>query len=276
MIKVEYIHNLILTFFSSAFGVLQSKNMLVSLLGLGGFSGVAGFYLPGVAPNNYKPGDTIPMFVNSLTAKDSLLPYDYYLPDFNFCRPVEQVSQRESLGSILFGDRLFTSMFKLHALQNELCLPLCTLTNTQAQNVFIRDKISEEYNFNWIVDGLPAAQVFFDPKTSDKFYSVGIPIGSKVGKKYYLNNHYSIHIHYHKRDLDTIRVVGVVVIPHSLSPESQKNNCAGVPNPEMLIEPQIGDITYTYNVIWDEDEISWGTRWDHYLHVYDPQIHWFR
>ena len=22
--------------------------------------------------------------------------------------------------------------------------------------------------------------------------------------------------------------------------------------------------------------IEWGTRWDNYLHVYDPKIHWFR
>jgi transmembrane 9 superfamily protein 2/4 len=34
-------------------------------------------------------------------------------------------------------------------------------------------------------------------------------------------------------------------------------------------------VSYTYNVVWEEDKISWGTRWDHYLHVFDPQIHWF-
>lgn len=33
-------------------------------------------------------------------------------------------------------------------------------------------------------------------------------------------------------------------------------------------------VSFTYSVFWIEDPISWGTRWDHYLHVYDPQIHW--
>ncbi len=34
-------------------------------------------------------------------------------------------------------------------------------------------------------------------------------------------------------------------------------------------------IGYTYSITWIPDKITWGTRWDHYLHVYDPQIHWF-
>jgi hypothetical protein len=50
--------------------------------------------------------------------------------------------------------------------------------------------------------------------TSEKFYKAGIPLGTKTGDKFYLNNHFSIHIHYHHPDKDSIRVVGVVVIPH--------------------------------------------------------------
>ena len=45
--------------------------------------------------------------------------------------------------------------------------------------------------------------------------------------------------------------------------------------PKMKLNTQ-GDsiVSFTYSVYWIEDPISWGTRWDHYLHVYDPQIHW--
>ena len=72
------------------------------------------FYLPGVAPKDYKREELVPLLVNALTAKDSLLPFDYYHAGFGFCRPKDGiVSQRESLGSILFGDRLFTSDFKV-------------------------------------------------------------------------------------------------------------------------------------------------------------------
>lgn len=35
------------------------------------------------------------------------------------------------------------------------------------------------------------------------------------------------------------------------------------------------DVTYYYNVKWKETNISWGTRWDNYLYVFDPKIHWF-
>jgi transmembrane 9 superfamily protein 2/4 len=71
------------------------------------------FYLPGVAPKDYLRDSPVPLLVNALTAKDSLLPYDYYHPGFSFCTPSKSVSQSESLGSILFGDRLFNSPFKV-------------------------------------------------------------------------------------------------------------------------------------------------------------------
>jgi transmembrane 9 superfamily member 2/4 len=37
---------------------------------------------------------------------------DYYYPSFHFCEPEEGVKkQSESLGSILFGDRIFNSPY---------------------------------------------------------------------------------------------------------------------------------------------------------------------
>jgi transmembrane 9 superfamily protein 2/4 len=98
------------------------------------------FYLPGVAPNNFRTGDPVPLLVNSLTAEDSLIPFDFYHSEFNFCKPEEAVSQRESLGSILFGDRLFTSKFQLNALEKEMCKTLCVSSNTKENNAFIVDR----------------------------------------------------------------------------------------------------------------------------------------
>ena len=72
------------------------------------------FYLPGIGPKNYKKGDEIPALVNALTAKESLLPYDFYNSDFNFCKPETPLeSKKGSLGSVLFGDRLFSSPFQV-------------------------------------------------------------------------------------------------------------------------------------------------------------------
>lgn len=86
------------------------------------------FYLPGSAPRSFAPGDPVPLLVNALSPQisskkrlQSLLPYDYYNPAFHFCRPgdgkTEPKKVSESLGSVLFGDRLYESPF-------EVCTPL--------------------------------------------------------------------------------------------------------------------------------------------------------
>ena len=79
------------------------------------------FYLPGVAPHDYKESDAVEVHVNSLTPMmgpatqqlKSVIPYDYYYKPFNFCKPKELKSQPESLGSILFGDRIFSSDYEV-------------------------------------------------------------------------------------------------------------------------------------------------------------------
>lgn len=75
-------------------------------------------YLPGVAPNDYTSDSNVPLFVNSLTPmsnqQKSLISYDYYDERFHFCKPEGgPENQPESLGSVLFGDRIMTSPFKV-------------------------------------------------------------------------------------------------------------------------------------------------------------------
>ena len=38
-----------------------------------------------------------------------VLPFDYYYEQFHFCQPPDLTPMSESLGSILFGDRLYSS-----------------------------------------------------------------------------------------------------------------------------------------------------------------------
>jgi transmembrane 9 superfamily member 2/4 len=78
------------------------------------------------------------------------------------------------------------------------------------------ERIDEEYNYNWVIDGLPAAQLYED-EAEEIFYNAGFPLGFLDEGTRYLNNHYSIHIHYHSRDKDRIRIVGVVVNPRRYS-----------------------------------------------------------
>lgn len=93
----------------------------LALLAIGGGGGLLAnaFYLPGVAPIDYANGDNVPLYVNSLTPMSnqqlkSLLAYDYYDPRFHFCQPEGGPQQQsESLGSIMFGDRIFSSPFQV-------------------------------------------------------------------------------------------------------------------------------------------------------------------
>lgn len=88
------------------------------------------FYLPGLAPKNYKRDDVLNVFANSVKSQITELPYDFYDKNFGFPRPAKIESENENLGSALSGDRLVKTEFKVAALfclafYNFLCSSLC-------------------------------------------------------------------------------------------------------------------------------------------------------
>jgi transmembrane 9 superfamily protein 2/4 len=238
----------------------------------------------GVAPRDYKRGDKVDVWVNAYSSPDTVIPFDYYYEQFHMCPPENGPKGKgESLGSILFGDRLYDSRFVLKMQENTTCNKLCSaeVTINGEDGKFINARIKEEYSVNWIVDGLPAARMGEDRKTGKTFYSIGFELGS-VGKngKSYLNNHYEIAIQYHTVDDENFRVVGVLVWPFSVKKWSagDESTCY---RPEdaidrvLLDEKNENKVQFTYNVNWIPSAISWATRWDNYLYVFDPKIHWF-
>ncbi|KAK0307691.1 Transmembrane 9 super member 2 [Friedmanniomyces endolithicus] len=191
----------------------------------------AAFYLPGITPTNYQTGDLVPLTVNHLTpsqsARDtqtrSVFSFDYYHHAFHFCQPdggAQHVS--ESLGSIIFGDRIQTSPFQLQMGVNVTgCRAVCDEVEFEPRDAkFVNRRIWQNYNMNWLIDGLPAAQKYLDPNTNTEFYQPG--------------------------DV-----------------------------PMVLEEKTSTHVTWTYSVFWRTSTTSFATRWDKYLHVYDPKIHWF-
>ncbi|KAI8799276.1 hypothetical protein BJ742DRAFT_846841 [Cladochytrium replicatum] len=244
-------------------------------------SNAAAFYLPGVAPTDYKEGEKVELLVNALSSQNTVLPYDYYYEHLHFCPPENgPVAQAESLGSILFGDRLYSSPFVLNMKKDEQCKLLCTAKIPGADAKFINQAIREEYSINWVVDGLPAAKMSLDKTTEKKFYAIGFELG-KLAKDNlpYLNNHYDINIYYHKEG-DNYRVVGVIVWAFSMAKLDTSAGC--IPPGEetsyehvYLDEMKENTVQYSYNVKWERSQTPWGTRWDNYLHVFDPKIHWF-
>ncbi len=97
---------------------------------------VCGFYLPGVAPQDFKKvwqcrrgcggpwrgavatiaplspqKDVLFLKVNKLTSVKNQLPYEYYsLP---YCRPEKIVQSAENLGEVLRGDRIENSLYQV-------------------------------------------------------------------------------------------------------------------------------------------------------------------
>ncbi|KAL8775565.1 MAG: hypothetical protein Q9209_000061 [Squamulea sp. 1 TL-2023] len=274
--------------------MLSPRHSLPSLALLS--STASAFYLPGVAPTTYEHGSTVPLNVNPLTPVESekdaqlrsVIPYDYYHPAFRFCRPdggPKDVS--ESLGSILFGDRILTSPFELKMGINETCKSLCEpkpeYKHDKGSALFINERIRQNYNFNMLIDGLPAGTPYKDPMTDTDFTMRGFPLGElDKDMKPALNNHIDFIIDYHEAAKDKFRVVGVLAVPDS-RPDAKRNadgsaECGvsrGSHNLYINEDGEQTEVTWTYGVYWVESPTAWATRWDTYLHVFDPTIHWF-
>jgi transmembrane 9 superfamily protein 2/4 len=213
-----------------------------------------------------------------------LIPYDYYYESFHFCRPEDGVkSQSESLGSILFGDRLYSSAFEvsfcsysqLNMLVNSTCKVLCQTSVPGADAAFMNERIRDKYVFNWMVDGLPASQ-----KSQSQTATPGFRMGQRVLNSdekddisLLLNNHYEIYVMYHTKDSIKHRVVGVSVNPSSTASKDCKRDSKD--SGMILSETGSNAVTYTYDVYWIPSKIPWGSRWDVYLYSSDTKIHWF-
>jgi len=247
------------------------------------------FYLPGVAPTSYKKDDLVPLYVNTIkpvAASDaplkSVVSYDYYHPFFGFCHPVGGPQDvRESLGGVLFGDRIKTSPFELKMKHNESCKSLCEHTYNPASAAFVNEAIQNGVTLNWLVDGLPAGQRAVDQATGNPYYNPGFFVGQEMPDgKVEFNNHYDIFVEYHEvsGDPNQLRVVGVLVEPSSLkhgegklTPESCERSLPGV----ALDEKVDTKVRFTYSVFWLPSKTTWATRMDPYFFPYNANIQWF-
>ena len=248
------------------------------------------FYFPGVAPTSYKTGQDVPLFVNHLTPANSqsvpklrsVYAYDYYHPSFHFCQPTDGPKYiKESLGSILFGDRIQTSPFELKMAVNETCKALCApQTFSLMDGKFVNSRIYQGYDLNWLIDGLPAAQLV-RVGDDEPFYSPGFALGTveQQEEQPQFNNHYDILIDYHEAGPDNFRVVGVLVHPFSFRDSKYTGDgqaeCGDRSAPVVLSENKDTSVTFTYGVYWRSSSTPFATRLDKYLHVYDAKIHWF-
>jgi hypothetical protein len=95
---------------------------------------------------------------------------------------------------------------------NGTCQTLCTTSISGEDATFINERIREDYALNWLVDGLPAAEMKRDLKTGDLFFDMGFNLGDDDTDVPYLNNHYEIVMRY-----SDLPIIAEIYHPHGLS-----------------------------------------------------------
>jgi transmembrane 9 superfamily protein 2/4 len=82
---------------------------------------------------------------------------------------------------------------------NATCKSLCVSSVPAEDAKFINDRIREDYALNWLIDGLPAAEMKIDMNSKDMFFDMGFNLGNDDGpnaERPPLNNHYDIVLRY--------------------------------------------------------------------------------
>lgn len=264
-----------------------------------------GFYLPGVAPREFQVGEEVKIKVNKLDSTKTQIPYDYY--DMPFCRPLSIKLDAENLGEVLMGDRIENSAYEVKMKEDKDCSLLC-LKNYSSEDVRKwREKIIEEYTVNMVVDNIPAvtrlSMTTLDGKDTDDVFIKGYVLGrvprtqkdlerhhkTPINSPVYINNHIEMKLLYHNPVQDdsngeqdmlapASRIVGFEVKAESIKHENANNlDCRSNTWLELpyTLKKDSFTIIWSYSIKWVPSEIRWASRWDPYLKMQDPQIHWF-
>ena len=204
------------------------------------------FYLPGVAPKDFKQGEHVDIKVNKLTSTRTQLPYEYYsLP---FCQPTALENVAENLGEVLRGDRIMNSDYDVKMGVEETCKILCRKELTQVEIKEFSLRVEEDYRVHWVTDNLPSATKYVDETNPNKpvtIYDLGFPLGfrgssdipgTKEGTNY-LNNHLLITIKYHKDPSFDVRSSTPAAAPPARASPRPAPAPAPAPTPNTPPEP---------------------------------------
>lgn len=272
----------------------------------------ASAYLPGIAERFYNTSDPVPVRVNTLRSLSTLLPYNYYhLP---FCRPAQVLNKEESLGEIVWGDRVMSSLYTLNMRVNVTCkivpCPDKKANNEEVwKNVDVLERfITEGYRAGMSIDNLP---MFLNQSKNPIFngrctglipaeqrmrfargYAIGVHKACK--DRTIVNNHLHFEVQFHEvpaliagADGPRFSVVGFTGVPYSVKHSEDGSSCNELFNPldQDVVALTTDDLRmkvpvwWTYSVRWTRnDAVSWGTRWDAYLSTSladsNTMIHW--
>jgi len=232
---------------------------------------VEGWYLPGVRPVDYSPGDLVDIKVTKLDSVKTQLPYEYYrLP---FCPPVSDkpVRSHENLGEYLTGERIESSAYVVKIKQEETCKIACRKVLSKEQRQLFETRVVQDYRVNMILDDMPAfvrRKMSINEEIVDVFEK-GFPVGFIGNSRFgipgvaYLFNHLKFIIHiYEVHPNQAYRIVGFEVeyfsIKHhydgEFGPDTRLQTCSlssSSTNLQAVSDIEKSDeFIFTYDVVW--------------------------
>lgn len=164
-----------------------------------------GFYLPGIAPVDFRQGDSIEVLANRLTSIRNKLPFPYY--SVPFCR-VDPSSRRlprsrpVNLGQMLIGERAIPTAYDLRMLVDVPCTHMCSVSLADipvGQLRFVLQRIRQGYYVRLNADNMPLV-TRGRTKTGFLAFHFGYKLGAvnSINGDVYINNHLKLVILYHK------------------------------------------------------------------------------
>ena len=228
---------------------------------------------------SHRAGDHIDIHAGSISSRRGIIPYGY--TKLNICSSKKIIKAEDTLGEILTGESYYTTGYFANINEDKICQVLC-YNNFSAKLVKLyKNLIKRRYLTNWVVDKLPPGLIIFDKETKKTSinYSYGIPLGFYIDNKYYVYNHLQFHILLNKIDEEKFNIVGFNVLPMSIKHKKNKPNCQKdskklLKNFDLPLQPlEEGNILFTYDVIFEDSDVTFASRWDHYK-VSKSSIHW--
>lgn len=166
------------------------------------------------------------------------------------------IEKQETLGEVLNGDRLMSSLYDLKFKEDKTNAVLCHKRLTSSEVARFRETIAQDFYFQMYYDDLPLWG--FVGKV-ERDYSGH---GGEENAKYYLFSHLNFNVLYNAAD--------EVIAIQSLSDPSYMVDISD--NAEI-------DVRFTYSVSWNLTSERSETRMDKYsqasLHPISKKIHYF-
>ena len=215
-----------------------------------------------------------------LSSKSSIIPFGYN--NVGICESKKILKAEDTLGEILTGQTLYTTGHVAHTNVNKYCQVLCHNYFGTINEKILKKLIKRKYFAKYYLDKLPAGLLSYNQKEQKTtiYYNRGIPIGELENGKYLIYNHLQFHILLNDIGDNKYNVVGFNILPISIKHNEDKPICATEANDivqnfqhekQYLVEGE--KILYTYDIIFEQSDITLASRWDHYK-MTKKNIHW--